>query len=163
MILTGIVAMDRNGLIGKGLELPWGRIPADLKRFKSLTMGKPIIMGHRTHESIKIKLPGRLNIVLMYEGFVVSDCVIAGSIPEALAYADGAPETFFIGGAGVYAEALPILDRFYVTRIDREFVGNVHFPDVDWEGEWNLVNEELASPGEGTEWPLVFQTYEWKR
>jgi dihydrofolate reductase len=117
--LTLIVAAAENDVIGRDGDLPW-HLPADLRHFKRVTMGKPILMGRRTHESIGRALPGRVNIVITRQpDYRAAGCRIAHSLDEALRLAatDGAAEALVIGGAALYAEALPHADRILMTRI----------------------------------------------
>ena len=132
MALTALVAaLARNRVIGVGNRLPW-RLPEDLARFKRLTMGAPVIMGRKTRESIGRPLPGRRNIVVTRERAATWEgCVVAHSLDEALALADDAPEAFVIGGAELYAEALPLADELLLTEIDAEVKGDTFFPSWD--------------------------------
>ncbi len=131
MIISIIAAMDRNHLIGNKNQLPW-HLPADFAHFKSVTMGKPIIMGRKTFESIGKPLPSRKNIVLTrksdirYEGVV---CV--SNINEALAEASDAEEVMIIGGSSIYEMLLRSVDRLYITYVDAEFEGDAWFPEID--------------------------------
>jgi dihydrofolate reductase len=129
--LSLVVAMARNGVIGRDGGLPW-QLPADLKRFRAITMGKPIVMGRRTHESIGRALPGRRNIVLSREPtYQAADCEVFVSLDAALAALSSEAEVMIIGGAVLYAEALPRAARLYLTEVDAELAGDVHFPDFD--------------------------------
>lgn len=136
LMLSLIVAMDRNRLIGADNGLPW-RLPADLRNFRAMTLGKPIVMGRRTHESLGRALPGRINIVVTRNpGFVPRGEVrVAHSLCEALAQAGDAPEVVVIGGAELYRRVLPICDRIYLTEVQGEFEGDTWFPEWD-RGEW---------------------------
>lgn len=127
-----IAAVASNGIIGAGNALPW-RLPEDLKRFRSLTLGHPVIMGRRTFESIGRALPGRRNIVVTRNpGFVAPGCETAGSLEAAVAACAGATdEVFVIGGAQLYAQALPQARRLYLTEIRAEFDGDTRFPSFD--------------------------------
>ena len=141
MLIAIIAAMDRNRLIGDGERLPW-RLPADLRRFRALTMGKPIIMGRRTHESIGRVLPGRKNIVLSRAlGFEPPGCVVVRDLDEAISVCDGADELMVIGGAQIYAEALPRTHRMYLTLLDGSFSGDTWFPDYDQQ-QWREISRE---------------------
>ena len=141
MRITIIAAMDRNRLIGDGDRLPW-RLPADLRRFKALTMGKPIVMGRRTHESIGRALPGRRNIVLSRDpDYRAPGCDVAASLEEALEMCADAEELMIIGGAELYARALPRADRLHLTLLHATFSGDAWFPDYD-EREWREVSRE---------------------
>jgi dihydrofolate reductase len=132
-----IAAIGRNGVIGRGLEIPW-RLPADQQRFKRLTMGRPLIMGRKTHESIGRPLPGRRNIVVSRRaGYAAPECDVVTSFEDALATA-GDGEVFVIGGADLYRSALPIADRLYLTWVDLEPGGDVSFPVYDPD-EWEEI------------------------
>lgn len=135
-MLSLIVAMDRNGLIGADNDLPW-RLSADLRNFKAITLGKPVVMGRRTHESLGRVLPGRLNIVVSRNpGFQpCGEAKGVRSLCEALALAGDAPEVVVIGGAELYRRVMPICDRIYLTEVHGEFEGDTWFPDWD-RGGW---------------------------
>lgn len=131
--ITLIAAVARNRVIGAGNALPW-RLPEDLKRFKALTLGHPIIMGRKTWESLGRPLPGRTNIVISRAaGFTATGAELVHSLDEALsaAAATHSDEVFIIGGAEIYRLALPIARRLQLTEIDLDFAGDVHFPAVD--------------------------------
>ena len=128
-----IAALDRSGAIGRGGALPW-HLPADLRRFRELTTGHHVIMGRRTHESIGRALPGRTNLVLSRDAaFRAPGCEVMRDLDAALARvrAAGDDEAFVIGGAEVYARALPAADRLYLTRVEAEVGGDVFFPPVE--------------------------------
>tara|TARA_Y100000588_G_scaffold315700_1_gene343942 strand:- start:1412 stop:1906 length:495 start_codon:yes stop_codon:yes gene_type:complete len=134
-----IAAVSSNGVIGLDGGLPWC-IPADLKRFKSVTMGYPLIMGRRTHESIGRTLPGRLNIVVSRQQKCFhSGSEIAGSLDAALVIAGDAKEVMVIGGATLYTAALGIARRIYLTEVHADIKGDTVFPQVDWT-EWTEVS-----------------------
>ena len=144
--------MARNRVIGAGNRLPW-HLPADLQRFKRLTMGAPVIMGRKTHESIGKALPGRRNIVVTRRpGASWDGCEVAGSLDAALAAARNAPEVFVIGGAELYAAALPRAYRLYLTLIDADYPGDTLFPEFD-PADWR---ETARERGDG----FAFVTYE---
>lgn len=146
MSLSIIVAVAQNRVIGNQGQLPW-HLSEDLKRFKRITMGHPVVMGRKTHESIGRPLPGRQNIVISRQpGYRADGCDVVGSLAAALAAIDGAEEVFCIGGAEVYREALPMADRLYFTRVLEDSEGDVKFPKWD-ETLWKLVDSE---PGVGT-------------
>jgi len=137
--ITLIVAVADNGVIGRGNQLPW-RLPDDLKRFKALTMGHPIVMGRKTHESIGRALPGRTNLVISRnpEFQPAEGCVVAPSLDAALERLErlkqmdrvDTPEVFIIGGASLYAEALPRASRLQLTEVHADFDGDVFCPDL---------------------------------
>ena len=155
MNVSIVVAMGRGGVIGAGNRLPW-HIPEDLRRFKALTMGHPLIMGRKTFESIGRPLPGRTNIVLTGR----PDSLQAGVHPacdlkDAFRIAKGSPgadEVFVIGGERLFREALPLTRRLYLTSIDQDFKGDVFFPPVDIEAEFEVSKrQEICGP-----FPLTF-------
>ena len=141
MDISLIWAMSRNHVIGKDNGLPW-RLPKDMKHFMASTMGKPVVMGRKTFESMKSPLPGRANIVLTRDRTwsrknvsVVATLEEAVELAGKIARADGQDEMFVIGGSSVYAEAMSVATRLYVTLIDGEIEGDVYFPLLDWE-DW---------------------------
>jgi dihydrofolate reductase len=139
MPVSLIAAVAANRVIGNKGALPW-RLPDDLARFKRLTMGHAVIMGHATFASMGKPLSGRQNIVLTRDPALrIPGCVVVHSVDEALA-ATGDQETFIIGGAAVYALFLPRADLMYVTLIDVDVPGETLFPDVRWE-EWRVLRE----------------------
>jgi len=126
-----VVAMSRNGVIGRNNQLPW-RLPADLAFFKRTTMGHPVIMGRRTYESIGKALPGRLNIVVTHrEDFAAPGCTVVHSMDEAYRAAGDAAEVSIIGGSAIFEAALPKADTVYLTEVDAEIEGDVFFPSFD--------------------------------
>jgi dihydrofolate reductase len=143
MRMSLIVAMSESGLIGTDKGLPW-HLPADLKRFKTLTWGKPIIMGRRTHELIGRPLPGRLNIVVSRQpGYAAEGCEVVHSLDEALALASNTPdEIMIVGGAQIYREALPLCQRVYLTVVEGQFEGDTFFPGELSSADWETISEE---------------------
>ncbi|CAH2791076.1 MAG: Dihydrofolate reductase (EC [uncultured Caballeronia sp.] len=156
--LTLIVARARNGVIGHNNQLPW-RLPEDLAFFKRTTMGAPIIMGCRTHESIGRPLPGRRNIVVSrdatrrYEG-----CDVVTSLDAALAL-EPAKEAFLIGGAQLYRDGFERADKLIVTEIDADFDGDTRFPAPD-PAQWREVWRETHRAAPPNEFEFAFVTYE---
>ena len=131
MLISLIAAMDKNRLIGKDNGLPW-RLPADLRHFKTITMGKPVIMGRKTHESIGFVLPGRHNIVVTHnQSYSADGCSVVHSFEQALQAAANVDEVVVIGGATLYKSALAKADRLYLTFIEGEFNGDAYFPEFD--------------------------------
>ena len=131
-----VVAVARNGVIGRDNALPW-RLPSDLAHFKRVTMGHPIVMGRRTYESIGKPLPGRKNIVVTHNpAFQAPGCTVVGSLDEAWREAAGAEEVCVIGGTTLFAETLPTADVIHLTEVDAEVEGDTFFPPFD-RGEWN--------------------------
>ncbi len=161
MIVSVIVAMDENNGIGFENSLPW-RLSSNLQRFKALTMGHHLIMGRVTFESIGRILPGRVMIVISRNfEYKPEGCLIARSLPEALQFADdeGDNEVFVIGGAQIFAEALPIATRIYLTRVHAEVVADVHFPDLD-EDEWVIKRADFHPPDENNQYAYTFKYLE---
>jgi dihydrofolate reductase len=141
-----VVAMAANRVIGKDNGLPW-RLPADLQHFKRITMGKPILMGRKTWESIGRPLPGRTSIVITRDaGYSAPGCVVVHSIEAALqAAADCGDEAMVIGGAEFYRQVLPFTNTLYLTRIHADFEGDTLFPELD-ESEWRQVERSDCEP-----------------
>lgn len=159
MRLSLVAAMDRNRLIGAGDRLPW-RLPADLAHFKRLTLGKPVLMGRRTFESIGRPLPERHNIVVTRDrGFRAEGCTVAHSLDAGLAAAAPAPEVMVIGGASVYAQCLARAGRMYLTRIDAELEGDTFFPAWD-PAEWREVERREFQPDARNAYPYRFEVLE---
>lgn len=143
MRISLIVAIADNGVIGRDNDLPW-HLSADLRRFKRLTMGHHLVMGRRTFDSIGRPLPGRQMIVISRSQPELPDGVdLAPSLDAALAHAReaGDTEVFIAGGAQIYRSALPLAERLYLTRVHRDFPGDVVFPEID-ETEWRIVEQE---------------------
>ncbi|MGB5260434.1 MAG: type 3 dihydrofolate reductase [Gammaproteobacteria bacterium] len=141
MKISIIVAMADNRVIGNDNRLPW-HLPADLKHFKATTLGKPIIMGRKTWESIGRPLPGRTNIVVTRDIHYPADgCVVVHSLDAALAAAAGHDEVMVIGGAEFYRQVLPQASTLYLTLVHDEFEGDVFFPALEG-GEWCEVERE---------------------
>jgi dihydrofolate reductase len=140
--VTLVVAAAANGVIGRDGALPW-RLPDDLKRFKALTLGKPILMGRCTFESIGRPLPGRLNIVITRNADFIAPpgVVVVTGLHAALEAAGDAPEVMVIGGAEIYALALPIASRVHLTRVHADVVGDTRFPALDPQ-DWATVAAE---------------------
>jgi dihydrofolate reductase len=157
--LTLIVARARNGVIGAKGTLPW-RLPEDLAFFKRTTMGHPIVMGRRTWESIGRPLPGRRSIVVTRDaGFDASGAEIAASLEAAIARAAEADEVFVIGGAQLYAAAMPRADRLLVTEIDKDFVGDTFLPAPD-RSIWRETQRKPHLPADDRDYGFAFVTYE---
>ncbi|MBU8906581.1 dihydrofolate reductase [Desertibacillus haloalkaliphilus] len=159
-MISFMVAMDQNRLIGKDNDLPW-RLPADLAYFKKVTMGKPIVMGRKTHESIGRPLPGRENIIITRnEDYQAEGCTVVNSVAEIERFDDDT-EVFVIGGAEIFKETLPIADRLYITLIEEEFEGDTYFPEIK-EDEWELTSEERGTTDEKNRHKHRFLVYERK-
>jgi dihydrofolate reductase len=153
MLITLVVAVAENGVIGRGGGLPW-RLSSDLKAFRRLTMGKPLIMGRRTFQSLKKPLDGRDNIVVSRdEGFRPDGAIVVPSFPEALAQAErcarnrGVNEVMVIGGADIFAASFPLAGRIYKTEVHGRPEGDTLMPNVDWT-RWREVSREALPRGE---------------
>lgn len=154
-----IAAMDKNRVIGYNNQLPW-HLPADLKHFKALTVGKPIIMGRKTYESIGRPLPERTNIVVTQDSnFKAPGCQIYQALNDALASVANTPEVMVIGGASIFEQCLPLAQTLYLTIIHHEFVGDTFFPK--WEaGDWREVTHQDHAPDEKNAYAYSFVEFE---
>lgn len=147
MKISLIVAMADNRVIGNNNGLPW-HLPADLQHFKAITMGKPIVMGRKTRESIGRPLPGRTNIVVTRDrSYQAEGCVVVHSIDEAFAAAADAEEIMIIGGAEFYRQVLPRTGTIYLTQVHGSFEGDAFFPLLD-AAEWEEIAREDHEPDE---------------
>jgi dihydrofolate reductase len=156
-----ISAMAANRSIGIDNGLPW-HLPADLKRFKALTMGHPMIMGRRTYDSVGFPLPGRPTIVVTRQaGWTTPGTIVAHTLDEALARARqlDEKEIFIGGGEEIFRLALGRADRIYLTRIDQDFPGDTFFPEFD-ESAWRIVEREDHPATEARPYAFSFLTYE---
>ncbi|MBV1694573.1 MAG: dihydrofolate reductase [Hyphomicrobiales bacterium] len=158
--VTLVLAVSRNGIIGRGDRLPW-RMPSDLKHFRATTMGKPVIMGRKTFQSIGRPLDGRTNIVVSRDAsFIAAGVIVASSLEDALtkarvvAAATSADEIIIAGGAQIYAEALPLADRIRLNRIDADVDGDAHFPDPD-PAQWREVSRTALARQSGDDHDAV--------
>jgi dihydrofolate reductase len=165
--LSLIAAMSRNRVIGNGNAMPW-HLPEDLAHFKRVTLGRPVIMGRKTMESIlnpmygtgrDKPLPGRLNIIVTRNpGFQAPGCLVAHSLAEAVAMADG-PEAFVIGGAELFRQALPKADKVYLTKLGLDAEGDAVFPELDPE----IWLSAKCTPGNSATFPYPFGFFEYVR
>jgi dihydrofolate reductase len=158
-VLSLVVAVADNDVIGRGGGLPW-HLPADLRRFRALTMGKPMLMGRRTWESLPGLLPGRRHIVLTRTpGYEAPGCTVVGSLEEALEAAGDAPELMVIGGAGLFAETLPRARRIHLTRVHASVDGDTFFPRYD-PAQWRETAREHREADERNPYACTFITLE---
>jgi len=158
-LVSLIVALADNGVIGRDNALPW-RLPEDLRRFKATTLGKPILMGRRTFESIGHALPGRANLVLTRAPhWSAPGVLVVHSVAEALAAAPGAAELVVIGGAQVYQAFMPLAQRIYLTQVHAALAGDTYFADLD-PAQWVEVAHEERAADERHAHPLTFRTLE---
>lgn len=161
MDIALIVAVARNGVIGRDGTLPW-RLSNDLRYFKSVTMGKPVIMGRKTYESIGRPLPGRPNIVVSRNpGFRATGVDVRDSLKAAISHAEslGGGEAMIIGGAGLYRDALPVVTRIYLTEIDADVNGDVRFPPFD-RAAWTELSREKQPATDKDEYEHSFVVLE---
>lgn len=162
MLISFVVAMDKNRLIGVNGRLPW-RLPDDMKWFREQTMGKPVIMGRKTFASIPDRfrpLPGRHNIVLTRRrDYDAEGVTVVHSIEAALAAAGSATEAVVIGGAELYAQLLPQADRLYLTLIDAEFEGDAYFPELD-PAQWGETYRQAHPADERHEYAFTWLIWE---
>lgn len=147
-MISFVVAVSRNGVIGREGGLPW-HISSDLKRFKEITMGKPVVMGRKTWDSLPRRpLPGRRNIVITRQaGFTAEGAEVVATPEEALRLCGDAPEVAVIGGGEIYRLFWPLVDRLYLTEVDLAVEGDTHFPALD-PAEWREVTREVHPRGE---------------
>lgn len=151
--------MARHRVIGRDNRLPW-HLPADLKHFKALTMGKPMVMGRRTWESLPGLLPGRRHIVVTRDRHYVADgAEVVHSLDEAFAASGNAAEVMVVGGANLYAQTLPLADRIYFTLVDADIDGDTYFPEWD-PGEWVATADDPHAPDDRNPFAYRFVTLE---
>lgn len=154
-----IVAIAQNGTIGDKNSLLW-HIKEDMRFFRTTTSGHAVIMGRKTFESLGSKpLPKRKNIVITRAERDFEGAFTAHSLQEAIAMAEGDEEIFIIGGAQIYAEALSVADRMYITRVERDYEGDTSFPKIDYS-QWRLVSEQRYERGEEFDAPFAFLCYD---
>ena len=159
-VLSVIAAMARNRVIGRDNQLPW-HLPADLQHFKATTLGKPMIMGRNTWESLPGLLPGRPHIVVSRDpGYRAEGARVAHSLEQAIELAaELGDEVMLIGGAKLYAQALPLADRLYLTEVDAEVDGDAWFPAFD-PADWTLLSREDHPADERNSYPYRFFSYQ---
>jgi dihydrofolate reductase len=157
-----VVAAAENGVIGRGNRLPW-HLPADLKHFKAVTMGKPMLMGRKTFESIGTALPGRRSLVLTHDAqYAKAGAERVASLEEALALANDAEELAVIGGAEVFRLSLPRAERIYFTRVHASVAGDTRFPDINWN-EWHCIERSAHPVDEKNQYAMTFFVLERRR
>lgn len=162
--ISMIAAVAANDVIGADNDMPW-RLSTDLKRFKALTMGKPIIMGRRTYESVGKALPGRLNIVITRQpGFTLTDASVVSSLDAALdlanleAQKNGVDEIMITGGGQIYRQAMDHATKLYITHVRAEPGGDTLFPAIDPK-KWQQVLEEVVAKGEKDTAETIYRVY----
>ena len=158
-MVTLIVAVADSGVIGRDNSLPW-HLPEDLKRFKRITMGKPIVMGRKTCESIGKPLPGRHNIVVTRDANYHRDGVtVVHGVDAAIAAAGDVPEIMIIGGADLFRLFLPRAGRVHLTRVHGDVDGDIHWAALDAR-EWKMVEREAHAADERHAYPMTFEVWE---
>lgn len=163
MIISSIVAVAKNRVIGSDNDIPW-RLSTDLKYFKKQTTGHHIIMGRKSFLSIGKPLPNRTNVIVTRDPyFIASNCIVVHSIPEALEIVKsrGEEEAFITGGGMIYEQTMDLVDRLYITEVDAEPEGDVHFPEIDYS-KWKLISEDPRPKGERDDHNFNFKIYERK-
>lgn len=159
MIISIIVAHGKNNVIGKDNQLLW-RLSADLKRFKSITMGHTMIMGRKTFESIGKPLPGRKTIIISRnESYHVEGCVTCTSLESAFSMCKNEKEVFVVGGAEIYKQSIDKADKLYLTLVDTKIEGDAYFPKIN-ASDWKLTSEESFKSDEKNEHNYQFINYE---
>ena len=157
-VVSLIAAMARNGVIGRSNRLPW-RLPADLQHFKSLTLGKPIVMGRNTWESLPGLLPGRRHIIVSRDtDYRAQGGEVVHSVDEALRAAGQVPEIMIVGGGHFYAAMLPLADRLYLTLVEAEVEGDAYFPAIDWS-QWSEESRETHLADEKNAYDYTFVNF----
>lgn len=158
-MISLIVAASTNNVIGVKGDLPW-RLSADLRRFKTITMGKPIVMGRKTYESIGRPLPGRQNIVITRQaGFIAEGCDVVISPEAAIEAAGDAGEIMIIGGSHIYEIFLPQADRIYLTRVHADVEGDAFLPEIK-EDDWAIMAEESHGADDSNDFDVDFVVME---
>lgn len=158
MTLNLIVAVDERNGIGKNNQLPW-HLPADLKHFKTLTTGHPIIMGRKTFDSIGKVLPNRRNIIISRQNELkITAADVCNSLEQALVLCKNEEDVFVIGGAQIFDEALPLADVLYLTLIHHNFDADTFFPKID-KDEWKEAESVRYEPDEKNAYPYTFIKY----
>lgn len=160
-MISFIVAMDKNRVIGQDNQLPW-HLPEDLKFFKRTTMGHPIVMGRKTFDSIGRPLPGRENIIITRNrDYTRRDCIVFHTLDDFFTYCEREPqeEYFVIGGAEIFKQLLSEADRLYITEIHELFDGDTFFPELDLN-RWQLVSREKGLKDEKNPYDYEFTIYD---
>jgi dihydrofolate reductase len=156
-MISIIVAVAENGVIGSDNRLPW-HLPDDLQRFKALSLGKPIVMGRRTFDSIGRPLPGRTNIVVSRQsGLAIQGTLVVHSLDEALRAAGAVPEIVVIGGAEIFRQVLPRTNTIHLTRVQARVAGDIFFPELD-SAQWQESAVEHHAADERHQYAFSFVT-----
>lgn len=159
MQISMIAAMANNRIIGADNQMPW-HLPADLKHFKAVTLGKPVLMGRKTYESIGRPLPGRQNIVISRSGFTAEGITSVRTVEAAIAAAGDVEELMIIGGGVIYDLFLPLATRLYLTFIELEVDGDTQFPDYEQSAKWSELERTTHLADEKNPYDYHFVTLE---
>lgn len=160
MIISLIAAMDRNRLIGNDNQLPW-HLPADFAWFRSVTMGKPVIMGRKTFDSIGKPLPGRTNIIVSRDpALEIEGATCVTDLESAISAVSGVDEIMIIGGSSIYQLAMPMVDRMYLTHVMAEFEGDAWFPPMP--AQWQKIRSDMRPADDKNAYDCEFAVYEKK-
>lgn len=152
-MLSIIVAISENNVIGKDNDLIW-HLPRDLKHFKETTIGHYVIQGRKTYESYGKPLPNRTNVIITRDkDYTAEGCIVVHSLEEAIKKAENDTEPFIIGGGKIYEQALPLVDRIYITKIHHSFDGDTYFPEINMD-EWKLTDKRDFEPDEKNKYPF---------
>ncbi|GAA6182883.1 MULTISPECIES: type 3 dihydrofolate reductase [Alteromonadaceae] len=158
MLISMIAAMAKNRVIGADNSMPW-HLPADLGHFKRTTLGKPVVMGRKTYESIGKALPGRLNIVISRDSeYQLEDAIVVSSCEDAVKAAGDIDELMIIGGGTIYSHFLPLCHRLYLTQIDLAVAGDTYFPDYNQSANWEVIETESHLADEKNKYNYQFLT-----
>lgn len=158
-MISIIAAVARGGIIGSGNQMPW-HIGEDLRRFKAVTLGHPVVMGRKTFESLGRPLPGRTNVVITRNAaYAAEGCTVVDSLEKALVLFPPEEEVFVIGGGEIYRQAIGLADRLYLTWVEADFDGDTRFPEVD-DRLWRPVWRERWEHGEKFPHPFEFVNYQ---
>lgn len=159
MEISIVVAMSSNAVIGRNGDLPW-HLSADLKHFKSITMGKPVVMGRKTHESIGRPLPGRENIILTRDNnYKAEGCTIINNLNGISSRFSAAEEIMIVGGSQLYAETLAAAKKLFITEVHAELAGDTYFPDFD-RGQWREIERQDCKADEKNDFDYSFVVLE---
>jgi len=164
MIISAIVAMSQNHVIGKDNKIPW-HLPADLKYFKKTTLNHHIILGRKCYESIGRPLPKRTNIIVTRnKEYEAEGCIIVGSVQEALEYSRSRKqsEVFIAGGGQIYEQSAELWDKLYLTEVETEVEGDIHFPKL-LDEQWIMISEKSYVADETNPYNYTFKVYERKK
>ena len=153
-MISIIVAVAQNGVIGDKNSLLW-HISEDMRFFKRTTSGHPVIMGRKTYESLGRPLPNRSNVVISRTMGEIEGCTVVRSLEEAIALFPAEEEVFVIGGAQIYAQALPLVDKLYLTIVHRDYEGDTTFPEIDYS-QWREISREEFERGEEYDGAFTF-------